>query len=238
MKKIKIYLCMVVMIIFVVGITMFINKEEYSYYLVLGDYISNKQVLNNEQITSFSSLVGEYLKEEKVVNEVSSGYIKNNMTSKKLLEMIESDSYKINDSSLVDLIKKSKYISISLGINDIINQVKYDSYKNEIVYDKDVIDSKIQIFKHNYHQVLQEIQDINKDSKVILVGCYNLYGDNQISNLLNNAIKEVASDFEAIYVDVSDINDKYMYQDNELYLTSFGQEIISKKVIGLINKQA
>ena len=85
------------------------------------------------------------MKNENKVNDVNSKYLRNNMTSKKLLEMIENDVYILNDSSLVDLISKSKYITISLGINDIINQIKYDSKSNKLIYDKDVINTKIEI---------------------------------------------------------------------------------------------
>ena len=142
MKKIcRICVCLVLGVSLVIGVVSLIKKEDYSYYLVMGDYVSKNQIINDKEISSFSYLVGEYLKQEEVVNEVNDVYLKNNMTSKKLLEMIEKDSY-IEDSSLVSLIKKSKYITITLGINDVLNQIKYDSNKNKLIYDKDIIQIK------------------------------------------------------------------------------------------------
>lgn len=236
MKKIcRICVCLVLGLSLVIGVVSLIKKEDYSYYLVMGDYVSKNQIINDKEISSFSYLVGEYLKQEEVVNEVNDVYLKNNMTSKKLLEMIEKDSY-IEDSSLVSLIKKSKYITITLGINDVLNQIKYDSNKNKLIYDKDIITNKIEIFKHNYHEIIQEIKNINNNVNVLLVGCYVVYQDDKLSKNINDAIKEVASENSAYFIDISDIEDKYMYQENELYLTNLGQEVISSKVISVIKE--
>lgn len=236
MKKIKFILVISVIFVLVIGISVFIKKDDYNYYLVMGDYISNNQKIEGEEVESFSSIVSSYLKEEKLVSESNVEYLKNNMTSKKLLEMIEANSYKEDNEDLVSLIKKSKYITITLGINDILNQIKYDSYSKKLIYDKEIIVNKIEIFKHNYHQIIQEIKDINKDAKVILVGNYVLYSDEELSGLVNDATIEVSRECDVYYVDISDIRDKYMYQDNELYLNNLGQEEVSKKVISLIKK--
>ena len=123
MKKIKIVLSIVLVVVLILGVVTLIKKKDYSYYLVMGDYVSNKQIIGEKQINSFSSFVGDFLKEENMINEVNTQYLKNNMTSKKMLEMIENETYKKDSKDLETLIKKSKYISITLGINDIINNI-------------------------------------------------------------------------------------------------------------------
>ena len=102
-------------------------------------------------------------------SEVNTGYLKNNLTSKKLLEMIEKDSYKIDDSSLVDLIKKSKYITISLGMNDIISQVKYDELSDKLIYDKDIV---MTFLKRNV-----------KEKEGIISNCPNCGAETQLTEL-------------------------------------------------------
>lgn len=236
MKKIKYISGFVLIFILVFGLFLLNKKENYSYYLVLGDYISNNQLLNDQNVESFSSYVASYLCDNKLVNESNTGYLKNNMTSKKMLEMIEKDTYKDDETALVSLIKKSKYITITLGINDIINLLKYDTYQNKLVYDKDIIVNKIEILKHNYHEIIEEIKNLNSDVKVFTIGVYQLYEDKELMGMMNSTIKEVSREQDAYYVDISNINDKYMYQDNELYLTNLGQEEISKKVISLIKQ--
>lgn len=236
MKKIKLLVsCLMIFILFL-GLTLIIDKKDYSYYLVMGDYISHNQVFDSQEVVSFSNIVGDFLLQEDLIQEVNSQYLKNNMTSKQMLEIIESNSYKKDEKNLQDLIKKSEYISISLGINDIASQIKYNSNKKALIYDEDIIEQKIGMFKHNYHEILDEIKQLNKDAKIVLIGCYGFYNQSEVSSMLNDAVNEVAMEFEAYYVDVSDITDKYMYQENELYLTDLGQEEVSKKVISLIKE--
>ena len=232
MKKLKVISCCVVIVSLIIGVIYLFKKEDYSYYLIMGDYVSNSQVLGEKEVTSFSSLLGDFLLENKKVNEVNNGYLKNNMTSKSLLEMIEKDSYKTDNTSLTKLIKDSKYITITLGINDVIKQVKYDTFNDQLMYDKDIISNKIEVFKHNYHQILEEIKELNDRAVVLLVGCYSVYGDNSLSLMINEAIEEVSEGY-AVYVDVGDL-DRYLYHSNELYLTDMGQEHIYKKVVECI----
>jgi len=220
----------------VVGSVVIFKKKKESWYHVLGDYISNDQVINNKKIDSFSYGVERYLKDNKLVSEVSRGYLKNNMTSKKLLEMIESDVYGVDKINLSDVIKKSKYMTITLGINDVISNVKYDKLNDELVYNKDVIKGKVDIFKHNYHQIIEEIKDINGNVDIMLVGTYSIYNDDYVFNTINDSIKEVAIYHNLVYVDLTDISDKYLYLDNSLYLSELGHEEVSKKVISKIKE--
>lgn len=231
LKKCKKIIITLLVSIFVLSSFILLMKKDFSYYLVIGDYVSKNQTFNDTQIKSFSSDVGEYLKSNNLVNEVSEGYLNNNMTSKRLLEMIEKDAYMIDDNNLIDEIKKSKYITITLGINDIISNLKYDKLNDELIYNKDVISNKIDIFKHNYYKIIEEIKDINNDTKIMLVGTYSLYEDTFVFDSLNSAIKEVADYYKLEYVDLSDLKDNYLYLDNSLYLNSLGQEMIGKKVI-------
>jgi hypothetical protein len=55
-------------------------------------------------------------------------------------------------------------------MNDIISQVKYDELSDKLIYDKDIVSNKIEIFKHNYHEIMEEIKNLNKDVNVVLIG--------------------------------------------------------------------
>lgn len=230
MKKFSIFVYICVFSILVIGIGALLNKEEYASYLALGDYSSKGQSFENN-VHSFANDVGDFLVKEKLVNEVNTNYSSNNMTSKKLLEMIESDVYREDKQTIAKDIKNSKYITITLGINDILKEIKYNKFEEEFQYDPDVIKEKVEVFKHNYYKIIEEIKDINKDSKIILVGSYFAYEDGSIINLLNEAIKEVASYNEILYVDTEEIKDKYLYLENKIYLNDIGQECLANKVI-------
>jgi lysophospholipase L1-like esterase len=219
-----------------VGIGILFTKDEYSYYLSLGDYVSNYVMVDDVKVESFTDMVGDYLINEDKVAEHKSDYVSNNMTSKKLLEMIEGNVYNNEGSGLVDEIKKSKYVTITLGINDVLNYIKYDSISDKLIYDEEILKEKINVFKHNYYNIVNEIKDINKESNVMLVGTYSIYGDNVVSNLLNDAIKDVSINYNCHFIDVSDIGDNYLYTSNKLYLNGMGQEVITNKVIAKINE--
>ena len=230
MKKFKIIICCLLIFAFITSVVTFKKKKE-SFYLALGDYVSNDQMIDDIKVSSFSNDVGAYLKENKLVDDVSRGYLKNNMTSKKLLEMIESDVYGVDKINLSEVIKNSKYMTITLGINDVIGNIKYDKLNDNLIYNKDVIKGKVDVFKHNYHKIIEEIKDINNSIEVVLIGSYYIYNDDYVVDLINDSIKGVADYYNLSYVDLSDLKDKYLYSDNGLYLNELGQEEVSNKVI-------
>jgi hypothetical protein len=236
LKKSKIVSYLILFSLIIVGIGILFTKDEYSYYLSLGDYVSNYVMVDDVKVESFTDMVGDYLINEDKVAEHKSDYVSNNMTSKKLLEMIEGNVYNNEGLGLVDEIKKSKYVTITLGINDVLNYIKYDSISDKLIYDEEILKEKINVFKHNYYNIVNEIKDINKESHVMLVGTYSIYGDNVISNLLNDAIKDVSINYNCHFIDVSDIGDNYLYTSNKLYLNGMGQEVITNKVIAKINE--
>ena len=236
MKKSKIVSYLILFSLIIVGIGILFTKDEYSYYLSLGDYVSNYVMVDDVKVESFTDMVGDYLINEDKVAEHKSDYVSNNMTSKKLLEMIEGNVYNNEGSGLVDEIKKSKYVTITLGINDVLNYIKYDSISDKLIYDEEILKEKINVFKHNYYNIVNEIKDINKESNVMLVGTYSIYGDNVVSHLLNDAIKDVSINYNCHFIDVSDIGDNYLYTSNKLYLNGMGQEVITNKVIAKINE--
>ena len=119
--------------------------------------------------------------------------------------MIEKGVYGSENTDLLDQIKDSKYITISLGINDLINDIKYDKNNAKLTYNKELIEERINVFKHNYFNIVNGIKEVNAEAKIILVGNSFIY-DDFIEGSLNNAIKDVASYNELIYIDISDMD--------------------------------
>ena len=108
LKKSKIVSYLILFSLIIVGIGILFTKDEYSYYLSLGDYVSNYVMVDDVKVESFTDMVGDYLINEDKVAEHKSDYVSNNMTSKKLLEMIEGNVYNNKGSGLVDEIKFAK----------------------------------------------------------------------------------------------------------------------------------
>lgn len=205
-------------------------------YLAIGDYLSVSGELKGSEISSFSSILGDYLINSNLVNESNYNYAKSNIDSDALLEMICKDAYSGNDSGLVSLIKESKYITISVGMNDILQYIRFDSNNQKIEYDKEYIKRKLEIFKQNYYEIIEEIKELNDEVSVYLVGYYspfswvdeeNKEGVNEVFKLLNDSIKEVSDFMSVYYVDISEVSkEENMFSKYQIYLNQMGHEYV------------
>lgn len=205
-------------------------------YLALGDYLSVSGELKGEKINSFSSMLGEYLLDGGLVEVTNYSYSKSAIDSATLLEMICKDAYSGNDEGLVSLIKDSKYITISVGMNDILQYIRFDSSNQSVKYDKEYIKRKLEIMKQNYFEIIDEIKELNEGVSVYLVSYYcpfswvdeeNLEVVNEVFKLLNDSIKEVSDLMSVYYVDISEVSkDENMYSKYQIYLNELGHEYV------------
>ena len=199
-------------------------------YLAIGDYLSVSGKLKGEEITSFTSLLGDYFVSNNLISEVNTSYTSSNIDSSLLLEMIVKDAYSGNDSGLVSLIKDSKYITISVGMNDVIKYIRFDSNNKEAIYDKEHIKRKLEIMKQNYYEIVDEIKELNEGVSVYLVGYYSPfeYGE-EVFNMLNDAVKEVSELTNVCYVDISGVNGvENLFDNNQIYLNNTGHKYVFK----------
>lgn len=197
-------------------------------YLAIGDYLSVSGKLKGKEITSFTSLLGDYLVSNNLISEVNTSYTSSSVDSSLLLEMIVKDAYSGNDSGLVSLIKDSKYITISVGMNDVINYIRFDSNNKEAIYDKEHIKRKLEIMKQNYLEIVEEIRELNEGVSVYLVGYYSPfeYGE-EVFEMLNDSVKEVGELTGVYYVDISEVSEqKNMYSNKQIYLNNSGHEYV------------
>lgn len=225
----------VIAILFGLYKVLFINKK-LDTYLALGDYLSVSGNLKGEEIISFSTLLGDYLTKDNLVSNVNNNYVSSSYDSDMLLEMISKDAYSGNDDGLVNVIKNSKYITISVGMNDIIDYIRFDSSKQKVIYDEEFIKRKLEIMKQNYYEIVEQIKDINEKSKVYLVGYYFPYDwvdeeykeeVNKVFLMLNECIKDVSVISDAYYVDISEVSkEEYMFSKNQIYLNQSGHEYV------------
>ena len=205
-------------------------------YLAIGDYLSVSGELKGTIINSFSSMLGDYLVDGGLVEVSSYDYTRSSTDSAALLEMICKDAYSGNDSGLVSLIKESKYITISVGMNDILKYIRFDSNNQNVEYDREYIKRKLEIMKQNYLEIIDEIKELNEGVSVYLVSYYcpfswvnedNLESVSEVFDLLNESIKEVSELMSVYYVDISEVSkEENMYSKYQIYLNELGHEYI------------
>lgn len=236
-KKIVRYLIVVFSIIAMIFalIKLVEDNKKCNTYLALGDYLSVSGSLKGEKIDSFATILGDYLTKNEMVKSVNNSYTSSSIDSELLLEMICKDAYKGNEEGLVSLIKDSKYITISVGMNDILQYLRFDSNKQEIVYDKEYIKRKLEIMKQNYYEIVENIKEINSDCNIYLMSYYcpfgwvsnNKEGVFEVFNLLNDSIKEVGELMDVYYVDISEVSkEEYMFNKYQVYLNELGHEYV------------
>ena len=200
-------------------------------YLAMGDFLS----CDNDEIRSFSTLVGNYLRDKNYVENTNNNYTMRGIDSSSLLKMIVEDTYSGKDDGLSSLIKESKYLSISVGLNDILRYIKFDSSNKEMEYDKEFIKRKLEIMKQNYLEIIEEIKQLNEGVSVYLVGYYcpfmNDNGDKidgvEVFNLLNEYIRDVSELTSVYYLDIEDVSSSSnMLSKNNMYLNQEGHNYI------------
>ena len=233
-RYIVVLLCIIAILFAIVKV--FKNSSKMNTYLAMGDYLSVSGDLNGVKIDSFSSLLGDHLLKNNSVDVVNYNYSLSTMDSSLLLEMICKDAYSGGDEGIVSLIKNSKYITISVGMNDILKYIRFDSSNQKMEYDKDYIKRKLEIMKQNYYEIIEEIKELNEGVSVYLLGYYypfewvdesNKESVNEVFNLLNSSIKEVGELKGVYYVDISKVSkEEHMFSKYQIYLNQSGQHYI------------
>jgi len=237
-KKLIRYLIVVfsiVAILFALVRLLTVNKK-LDTYVALGDYLSVSGNVKGEEVTSFTGLLGEYFISNNLVSKVNDSYVRSSITSEMLLEMINKDAYSENNKGLLSLLKDSKYVTISIGMNDILQYLRFDSNKQEMTYDEEIIDRKLEIMKQNYCEIIEEIKNINEKINVYLVSYYypfewvsekNKIKVNEVFSKLNSCIKEVSDLANVHYVDISGVSkEENMSSKQQIYLNQLGQDNI------------
>ena len=229
MKLIKKSLLLIPVIALLIAL-LFIKKED-KQILLLGD---NKDI---------SYCLKELARDYKINDSLSL----KTMKSKELLYYVSSNAYLNNENkkiSINQLIKESKYVVISIGINDLLSKLILNKYESKLTYDLDNISLMLSLFEQNLFNIIEHILLVTEFCKII-VTTYDdpLYlVDKQdeihtILNKLNLTLISVCNFFEQHYVEIKLNNTMYYNDLNLFYPNDLGNqkiaEIIYQKIIAI-----
>ena len=94
---------------------------------------------NNDTLLFISDYLWYNYNFEKIDN-INTSYIYPSLTSKELLRYIEDDTLKIGESSsLRKEIKNATIIYLSIGMEDLINNININYREKKLSYDKDIL---------------------------------------------------------------------------------------------------
>jgi len=176
MKK-KLLIIKICGVLFVIMIGIFrINNE----VTVLSDYVLNN--INTKYNYSFSN---------------------NNLTSSILLEYLDYNAKEIKSNIKINkLIKKSKKIYISVGMNDLLNFVSLD--ENKLIYNPTLINQKIALLEYNLHEIISSILAI-KEVDIYYISLYYL-NDERFDSIIeecNFELKDLLESMNLTFIDIS-----------------------------------
>lgn len=176
MKK-KLLIIKIFGVLFVIMIGIFrINNE----VTVLSDYILNN--INTKYNYSFSN---------------------NNLTSSILLEYLDYNAKELKSNIKINkLIKKSKKIYISVGMNDLLNFVSLDEEK--LIYNPTLINQKIALLEYNLHEIISSILAI-KEVDIYYISLYYL-NDERFDSIIeecNFELKDLLESMNVTFIDIS-----------------------------------
>lgn len=235
MKKILI-LIIVVLSVFLIYLGF---KDKKIYYLSLGDSLSLGKNPYNLLDYGYSDYVKDYLEEKELLETYVDGL---NREDKRIIDIINDikDNKKIlvdnKEKNLQHVLIKSDLITLSIGTNDLLSNVK-------INYEFNISDlyNKFEQLLVDYEELFKLLRDYCKE-KIILIGLYNNTNNKNLEelfNYINVKLKYLSNKYNIQFINISDEfkNAKYFPNINNLYPNKEGYMFIGKEITNLIENK-
>ncbi len=215
------------------------NIDKKVYYLALGDSLAYGEDYQGQKTKGYAGYVKDYLQNKEILET----YV-NNFTAKG--ERINDLKNKINNNvitthqnkqiTIQNALIKADLITISIGANDILVKVNENQ---KINYDKlyEYVDSSA----NELDELLKLIKEYCKED-IILIGYYNPYNDNELTNVfeyLNKKYKEICEKNNIIFIETTSVFKKhpeYMSDSKNIHPSLEGYHAIAQKIIKSLDK--
>lgn len=219
-----------------------------SLYVALGDVFASGTIYEGKTQLSYVDYLGQKLIQTSVVQSYNKAFTQSTMTSHQLLRMVSEDSWAIQGKGVVQLstmLKASKIITISIGLNDWIDHMEWDRVLNEIAFDEEVVSRKLDIMQGNVFEILTEVQKLAPQAQIYLTGYYFMFpklADQQkplmtllfqdFEKHLENAAIDAETNFMPIHLS---IKTTYYLDPLDIYLSESGQAAVAQQMMALLN---
>ena len=167
-------------LVFIISLSLLVNNKK---KVVFSDYILTP--INNDINfdTSFSN---------------------QNLTSELLLEYLDYNAENLKTKTKINnLIKKSKLIYISVGMNDLLEYVSLDN--GTLTYSSSLLTQKLALLQYNVHEIISSIHAI-KEVEISYLSLYYL-NDSSFDELIKEYNEDIKDILEGMNVNFIDINE-------------------------------
>ena len=169
------------LLVFIVSLSLFVNNNK---KVIFSDYILTPINNNINLDTSFSN---------------------QNLTSELLLEYLDYNAENIKTKTKINnLIKKSKSIYISVGMNDLLEYVSLDN--DTLTYSSSLLTQKLALLQYNVHEIISSILAI-KEVEITYLSLYYL-NDSSFDELIkeyNDDIKDILEGMNVNFIDINEV---------------------------------
>jgi len=182
-------------------------------YLALGDSLAAGYQSDNTMGDSYTDYLGEKLLIGEIVNRFSKEFALSGMTSYGLRFRLEHDLFKDSQGrTMLEAASKASIITISIGANDLLNQIEIDFENPSLIYDQSEIDYALGALTENLTSIINQLAIASPNAQIYVLGYYMplpyLAGmfsdaDYRIFSRLDEALKAIVLDTGVIFVDIS-----------------------------------
>lgn len=193
------------------------NKGEPAHYLALGDSLAAGMVETGEIGTGYADFLADTLEEAHLLASYNKGFAVPGYTTEQILNELNNDVKKPSSEtgenvSLVDEVKKADVITISVGANDVLKNLKRDQ-SGKISFDPTEVQQAMGKMVGNYDAILKRISQLNPTADVFVMGYYNPFPYvtelsvqlNMLVGMLDEKVKQMAAGNGAYFVKVDDV---------------------------------
>ena len=211
MKKI-IFTILIFIIVFLIY---YLNINEKIYYVSIGDHISyginNLEKVENNYGDNIKKYYGDNLL--KYINY-------SNIEDYRVMDLINDINYnkeyiyKKNKYKIQNTLIKANHITVSIGINDVVNKNKISyEYIDELLVD--------------IEELFILLKKYNKD-RIDYLSFYNIINNKELIDYTNNKLKKLCNKYKINYIDISML-DKYIMENN--YPNNNGYVYITNQIL-------
>lgn len=210
MKKI-LFTCMIFLAIFLIY---YFNINNNINYLSIGDYLSYGINNNNIVDNNYSDNIKKYYK-NKIDEYINYSTIEDYRVMDLLNDINNNKIIKHKDKeyTLQNLLIKANYITLSIGMNDLLN-------KKNITYE--YMDQLI----NDIEKLFILIRKYNKD-RIDYLGFYNVINNENLIHYANTRLKLICDKNKINYIDITDL--KYFIK--ELFPNNEGYNYITDQIL-------
>ena len=256
MKKLTIFATLLLVLQLVIPFSTYVHAEEVDetfYYLALGDSLAAGINENNEVGFGYADYITSAFLEENEMIHFNKGFSYPGYTTIDVLKDIQANVTKpIYDlkglsketTSIHAAIQQADLITLSIGANDILKNVKR-SEAGELTFDMANVLKSVQELTRNYDLIFKEIYALNDEVEILVMGLYNPFPSikdaavqtqlNTLVTTINNSIRTVVEGHGAVFSDVAEVvasdTEAYLPNSQNIHLSAAGYEAVAENMM-------